>query len=83
MSNLNQALRNASVNGVISLASAEKIAAKFEEQQAQGITLLKAFKQNTGVYYGEQIDQHLAAVEGRHFNAKEYDMRDVNGEQGV
>lgn len=83
MSNLQQALRSASVNGTISLAKAESIAKQFDEQQTTAVALLKVFKQNTGVHYGEQIDEHLSKVEGRHFNPKVYDMRDTNGEQGM
>lgn len=83
MNNLSTALRNASVNGTITLALAQKIADQFEAQQVNSIELLKAFKRNTGVHYGELVDKHLSELEGTFFNAKAYDMADHNGEQGI
>lgn len=81
MNNLAQTLRGVAVNGMISVADAEKIGKRFDEQTEQAVEIAKAFKRETGVFWGERIDLYLSEVKGLHFNPKDYDLADRNGEQ--
>jgi hypothetical protein len=81
MNTIQAAIRNKAVNGAIKLDDILPVAKHYDDLQAENVRLLKLFKQNTGVIIGEQIDEHLAKVEGKFFNAREWDMKETNGEQ--
>ena len=49
--------------------------------QEASISLFKQLKTQVGTFYGEQIDEHTAGLEGRRFDVKEWDLADKNGEQ--
>lgn len=54
---------------------------ELKAQQAESVSLFKQLQKQVGTHYGEQIDEHLAALEGRRHNAKAWDLADRNGEQ--
>ena len=54
---------------------------QLKKSQAQSIALFNQLKTQVGTHYGEQIDEHTARLEGRRFDAKEWDLADRNGEQ--
>jgi hypothetical protein len=54
-----------------------------KEQQNESITLFKELDKEVGLMAGEKIAKHLAKLQGIRFNEHEYNMADVNGEQGV
>lgn len=67
------------MNNTVILERENKI---LKEQQAESIRLLTACKSWVGTHLGEHIAQHLAAIGGRRHNVAEWNMADVNGEQG-
>ena len=47
------------------------------------IALLKTLQKQVGTVLGEDIDEHIALLQGRKHDAKAWDMSDRNGEQGI
>ncbi len=68
---------------LLKIESLTKQVAQLKEAQSRSISLFKQLKTQVGTFYGEQIDEHTAALEGRRFDAKEWCMNDTNGEQGI
>ena len=65
----------------LKIESLTKQVAQLKEAQSQSISLFKQLKTQVGTFYGEQIDEHTAGLEGRRFDVKEWDLADKNGEQ--
>lgn len=59
----------------------ERTIKMLKTNQEASISLFKQLKTQVGTHFGEQIDEHTAALEGRRFDAKEWDLADRNGEQ--
>lgn len=79
--NITQTIKNASVNGVITIDKALKIAAMVDQEREQTTTLLKECEKNVGMYLGEKINVHIANMTGTTFNEKDYHYERPNGEQ--
>jgi hypothetical protein len=56
--------------------------ATLKMQQTESVELFRALQKQVGTNYGEQIDEHIASLEGRKHNAMAWDLSDKNGEQG-
>lgn len=80
---ISQQLKNLSINGCISLDNAMKLAKVLDTQRDTAITLLKQAERNCGMHLGEQINVHLAAVEGTYFNPEEYNFESMPSNQRV
>lgn len=80
---ITQQLKNLSVNGCISLDKAIKLATVLDGQRDTATKLLKSCELNVGMHLGEQINVHLAAVEGTYFNAEEYNFEAMPTNQRI
>ena len=56
--------------------------ALLKQQQAESVALFRTVQKQVGTHYGEEIDEHIASLEGRKHNASAWDLSDKNGEQG-
>lgn len=81
MQTIQQQLRNASNNGCISLEKALRLAQAIDEERTQTVGLLKECERNVGMYLGEKINEHVAAMTGAKFNAVDYHYERPVGEQ--
>jgi hypothetical protein len=79
--NIEQTLRGAAVNGVITLDLAIKVTAHLETEREQTKELLKECERNVGMYLGEKINSHLAGMTGTYFNERDYHYERPVGEQ--
>ena len=69
---LQDAIRRASANGVITLATALSIAKQFDQDEEQSLNLLTRLKTNVGMDLGADIRAHEAKLKGQFFNEKNY-----------
>lgn len=60
------------INKSIPADSALKVAAEVDQEREETKTLLKALKGEVGMYRGEQIEMHLAKMDGTNFNSSAY-----------
>lgn len=81
MQTLTQQLKNAANKGCINLATAEKIAAPIDAEREATITLLRKVERQVGMDLGEQINAHIADMQGVRFNAVDYHYEKPVGEQ--
>jgi len=81
MNRLQTALKNATVNGVIQLPTALRIAKQFDEDEEQSLNLISQCKNQVGMTLGEEIRLHEAKLKGMYFNAKEFHYERPVGEQ--
>lgn len=79
--NITEALKKASAGETIDLERALKIAAEFDREREDTMTLLKKCEKNVGMILGEDINQHLATMCGRKFNAIDYHYEKPVGDQ--
>lgn len=66
------------MNTITNLQRENKV---LKEQQAESVRLLKQCSTQVGMMLGESILEHVAAMEGTHFNSKEYHYEKPVGEQ--
>lgn len=76
-----QSIKSAAINGHVSLEAALKIATSVENERTATKELLKKCEKQVGMYLGEEINQHLADMEGSYFNATDYHYERPVGEQ--
>ncbi|MBB2148804.1 hypothetical protein [Pedobacter gandavensis] len=81
MNRLQTALKNATVNGVIQLAAAIKIARQFDEDEETSLSLISQCKSQVGMMLGEDLRAHEAKLKGAFFNSKEFHFERPVGEQ--
>lgn len=51
-------------------------------QQVESIRLFKELQKQVGTQLGERISEHIAQLQGQRHNPAEWNMADLNGEQG-
>lgn len=81
MNRLQQAIKNAAVNGVITLQAALNIAKQFDQDEEESVNLLTQCKSHVGMVIGDPLRAHLAKVKGTYFNSKEFHYERPVGEQ--
>jgi hypothetical protein len=55
--------------------------ATLKMQQTESVRLLKACKGHVGMLLGEDIESHLAEINGTYFNAMDYNFERLPGDQ--
>ena len=81
MTTISNTLKKKSINGHISTNEALLAAAPYDAERAKTVQLLKKCEKNVGMYLGEEINQHLAEMEGSYFNSRDYHYERPVGEQ--
>ena len=79
--NIEQTLRSAAAHGGLNLEKAIKALAPFDKERQATIELLKDCEREVGLYNGEKINVHLAAMQGTYFNERDYHYEKPVGEQ--
>ena len=79
--NITQELKNAANKGCIALPTAEKIGAAIDNEREATITLLRKVERQVGMDLGEQINAHIAEMQGTYFNERDYNFERLPGEQ--
>ena len=72
MQNLQDQFRGISLEGKAPLQKAIAIIAPIDEERKETVELLKKLVNQVGQYYGEQILEHLAKMEGKKFSSVDY-----------
>jgi hypothetical protein len=78
---ITQTIKNASVNGVINIDKALKIAEALDQEREQTTNLLRKCEKNVGMHLGEEINVHLANMNGTKFSTVDYHYESMPGEQ--
>jgi hypothetical protein len=81
MQSIQQTLRNAAVNGVISVDKALQLAGAYDKEREATVDLLSECEKESGMFLGPKIKAHIAKMTGRHFNEIEYHYEKPVGEQ--
>ncbi len=81
MISVTQELKNVAVNGIITLENALKIAKAVDRERQTSKDLLKQCEKNVGMHLGEDINTHIAGMEGTYFNSRDYHSERMPGEQ--
>lgn len=81
MNNLTSSLKSMAVEGKISLDKATKLAETIDKERNETIQLLKLLEKNVGMVLGEEINTHIAHMQGQKFNAVAYHYEKPVGEQ--
>lgn len=81
MNTIQQQLKSRANNGQINANDAAKIAAPYDNEREATISLLKKCEQNVGMMLGEEINAHIAQMQGSYFNARDYHYERPVGEQ--
>ncbi|WP_256013176.1 hypothetical protein [Desertivirga xinjiangensis] len=74
-------LKGISNNGILSIDRVQKHIQELDAEREESLRLLKRCKQDVGMYLGEEIQSHIATMEGKHFSAKDYHYERPVGEQ--
>jgi len=74
-------LLGVSNNGTLSIEKSKGHIIALDEEREMSLALLKRCKTEVGMYLGESIEAHIAAMEGKHFNVKDYHYERPVGEQ--
>jgi len=81
MNRLQQALRNAAVDGVVKLSVALSIAKRFDQDEEKALQIIGQCNNQVGTILREDIAVYKSQVAGILYNPNDWDMSDKNGEQ--
>lgn len=54
---------------------------ELKNQRTETIRVLTGVQTEVGLHWGAEVGKHLAELRGYRFNEKDFDLRDLNGEQ--
>jgi hypothetical protein len=83
MQSIQQTLRNAAVNGVISVDKAIQLAGAYDKEREESAALFKKLEKQVGMDLGERINEHLAAMNGTRFNPIDYHYEAMPADQRI
>lgn len=72
MQKLTDQLKGIALDGRLPLQKALNVVAPIDEERAETVALLKKLETQVGQHHGEQIQEHLAKMDNRKFNATAY-----------
>lgn len=72
MKSLTLLFKALTINKSIPADSALKVAAEVDQEREETQELLKSIKNEVGLYRGEEIEAHLAKMNGTNFNSVAY-----------
>lgn len=81
--NIQQALKSVAVNGSINIEKALSIAAGFDHERETARDLLRKCERQVGMDLGEQINVHIAGMDGTRFNVLDYHYEAMPADQRI
>lgn len=72
--NITETFKRMAVGGKIDTKYATRVAAELDNERAETISLLQNIIPHVGMFLGEQINEHLARMNGSTFNSREYNF---------
>lgn len=81
MQTLTQSIKSASVNGNIAIERAVKLAEDVDRERSITQELLKKLSSQVGMVLREEIEEHLAGMNGIKFNSTAFNYERLNGDQ--
>lgn len=81
MNSLEQALKNLAINGKVDLVKAINLIKPIDTERSNTVILLKKCEKQVGTILGEDINKHMAGMNGTKFNSVEYHYESMPNDQ--